>query len=406
MAVPVTKVLKTCPKCKKTMEETANYYSYKDKEHLGTHELCKKCFTMHINLREPSTITPLLEELDFPFIGSEWDSLVEKYGSNPKTTSTAVFGRYIGKMKLTQYKKYSFADTKQFMADEEARQLKIKAEQLAQVNKYRLAVDAGQVEEIAGGTILGYDGSLLSDEEIAELACPSGEVRTGEEYYNNAQSGLTIEDKFYLFSKWGKSYTVPECIILEKLFVDMMDSYDIRTGSHKDYLLKICRLSLKIDQALECNDIDGHQKMSRVYDLLMKSAKFTAAQIKDQADDYTDSVGVLIAACEETGFIPKYQDERKDVVDITLEDMNKYTRNLIMNEMNLGNLIEIYLAKMQAEQVKDEDEMDEDEDDDLLLTGLDDNDDILKDEDFEDFNDMIEAEQDFDEEFLKKNGDL
>ena len=42
---------------------------------------------------------------------SKWNVLVEKYGNNPKTTPTAIFGRYIAKMKLKQFSKYTYADT-------------------------------------------------------------------------------------------------------------------------------------------------------------------------------------------------------------------------------------------------------------------------------------------------------
>ena len=38
----------------------------------------------------------------------------------------------------------------------------------------------------------------------------------------------------------------------------------------------------------------------------MKSAKFTAAQNKDAASDYTDSVGMIVSRIEEEqGFIPR-----------------------------------------------------------------------------------------------------
>ena len=169
-------------------------------------------------------------------------------------------------------------------------------------------------------------------------------------------------------------------------------------------MLKICRVSLKIDQALEVNDIDGFQKMTRVYDLLMKSAKFTAAQGKDVASDYTDSIGMIVSRIEEEqGFIPRYHSERQDVVDATLADMNKFTRNLIMSELNLGNMIEIYLQKMQMEQNKEEDVLDDDDDDLIILTEKEAE--LLKDEDFEEYNDMLEEEREIDEEMLRKSGE-
>jgi hypothetical protein len=55
-----------------------------------------------------------------------------------------------------------------------------------------------------------------------------------------------------------------------------MESYDIQTAAHKDTLKLICKTSLKANQLIDMGDIEGYQKMSKVYDTLMKSGKFTA----------------------------------------------------------------------------------------------------------------------------------
>lgn len=87
--------------------------------------------------------------------------------------------------------------------------------------------------------------------------------------------------------------------------------------------------------------VDGFQKMSRVYDSLMKSGNFTAKQNKEEAGEAVDSVGELVAMCEREGFIPRYYtDGPQDKVDRTLQDLQGYTRSLVMDEMNLGNMIE------------------------------------------------------------------
>jgi hypothetical protein len=39
----------------------------------------------------------------------------------------------------------------------------------------------------------------------------------------------------------------------------------------------VCKTSLKTNQLLDIGDIDGAQKASKMYDMLMKSGKFTAA---------------------------------------------------------------------------------------------------------------------------------
>jgi hypothetical protein len=394
---------KVCSKCRKPMLLEQNFYKtpLTDKYEDGYLDECKKCFTMHINIREPGSFLHLLEAVDVPYIESEWNTLVEKYGNNPKTTSTAIYGRYIAKMKLKQFSKYTYADTEKFVEEAKMRDLRERAAKLAEINKYRDALESGEaVENIQ---TLGLDLSVLDENELRELMMKPEEMFEFDPGVE-AEAVLTREDKEYLVRKWGKTYTIPECIKLEKLYNEMMSSYDIRTASHIDYLLKICRISLKIDQALEVNDIDGFQKMSRVYDLLMKSAKFTAAQNKDAASDYTDSIGMIVSRIEEEqGYIPRYHSERQDVVDATLADMNKFTRDLIMSELNLGNMIEVYLQKMQMEENKEEDVLDDDDDDLIILTEKEVE--LLKDEDFEEYNDMLEEEREIDEEMLRKSGE-
>lgn len=95
--------------------------------------------------------------------------------------------------------------------------------------------------------------------------------------------------------------------------------------------------------------------MSKVYDSLMKSGKFTAAQNKEANGEYVDSVSELVALCEQDGFIPRYYTEEgpKDHVDRVLEDLEAYTRNLVTKEMNLGNLIDGALRQIQIDQEKE-----------------------------------------------------
>jgi hypothetical protein len=92
-----------------------------------------------------------------------------------------------------------------------------------------------------------------------------------------ADLDLTEEDVTYLKLKWGVGYRPSEWVKMEQLYEDMMASYDIQTAGHKDTLVMLCKTSLKANQFLDQGDIDAFQKMSRAYDTLMKSGKFTAA---------------------------------------------------------------------------------------------------------------------------------
>jgi hypothetical protein len=76
--------------------------------------------------------------------------------------------------------------------------------------------------------------------------------------------------------KWGKTYKPEEWIRLEQLYEEMMGSYDIQTAGHIDTLKLMCKTSLRANQLLDIGDVDGAQKMVKMYDSLMKSGKFTA----------------------------------------------------------------------------------------------------------------------------------
>lgn len=145
--------------------------------------------------------------------------------------------------------------------------------------------------------------------------------------------------------------------------------------------------------------------MSKVYDQLMKSGKFSAAQNKAESGEYVDSVGELVAICEKDGFIPRYYiGEPNDKVDQTIIDMKRYTRTLITEETNLGNLIEEAIKNNQKE---DEAEKNSDDVDTGLLDDVEELEKQLQDKDFEDYSEFLDNEEASDADlinFLSQNG--
>lgn len=170
----------------------------------------------------------------------------------------------------------------------------------------------------------------------------------------------------------------------------MCASYDIQTAGHKDTLKMVCKTSLLANEAIDMHDIEGFQKLSKTYDLLMKSGKFTAAQNKESRGEFVDSVGELVTMAEKEGFIPRYyQATPADVVDQTLADLQKYTRRLVMDEMGLGEQIEIATRKL-LEAQENENRIDDDEEDE----------DVREFEDYEEFDDLRERQEEEDLEYM------
>lgn len=173
-----------------------------------------------------------------------------------------------------------------------------------------------------------------------------------------------IEDKKEHISpealaRWGNSYSKEQIIKLENFCNDMKGSYKVETASHKDYLFKIARTSLKMDEALDKDDVAEFEKLSRVYDSLMKSAKFTAVQRSavDDAGGFA-TISEFVDALERDGFIPPYPiEENMDIVENTIADMKQYTKNLVLGDSSISTLAQETLLRMK--QKEDENHLEE-----------------------------------------------
>ena len=347
-----------CTKCGRDLNDTA-FYSYKD----GTkNELCKKCLTMHVDNFDPETYVWILEKLDLPYIPSEWNSLREKaYAKGPeKMNGTTVLGKYISKMKLKQWKDYSWKDTEKLQKEDAKKQAAIEEERRVIEERTKAQFEAGAISEAEYKTLMSANAQRKSNLSTSSKATPAiGSIQEdpfNEDYFiseddlPNPASELTDEDKIYLAMKWGRTYRPEDWVALEKNYNEMMDSFDIDDADTKNTLILLCKINLKMNQSIDSGDIEGALKASKMYDSFRKTAKFTAAQNKNKKEEFVDSIGELITLCEREGFIPRYAtDVPQDKVDATLRDMKAYNKKLVTEDLGFGQQIEDALKKLQIQ---------------------------------------------------------
>lgn len=364
--------------------QTRNYDKYPD----GYLHKCKKCLTVTVNNWKPSTFLHILQEIDVPYIPKEWNSLLNKYGLDPrKTTGTTILGRYLSKMKLRQYDGEKFKDTEKYVRDDNE-QRKVFLQQVRSASKGLESLTDEDLENTLvekseeennwdkldiDFTVGSYEQELTNTDDNATISndcykpaeIPAG---FGQTPTINYEEELTSEEQKYLIFKWGKSYSLEDLVRMETLYQETAESFDVSNPNHKDYLKKICKASLQLDRSLDYGDSDSAAKYSRMYDMMNKSAKFTAAANKTEKEEFIGSVGELVAVCEKEGFIPRFHnEEQKDIVDKTLEDMNNYVEKLISNEMNLSDLIESAIQMIAVEEAKQRESEDEELTDEELM---------------------------------------
>ena len=384
-----------CQKCNRTMS-AENFYKSNNLEKYpdGKFNICKKCMTMHVDNWNPDTYMWIIQEADVPYVADEWNKLMLKYAQDKsKVTGATIIGRYLGKMALKQYRDFRWKDTA-FLQEEANRKIEetmkrqgYDAQDIANaINKATFEIPDRPLEE---PTFTGVPNNPY-------MASPQedyfAQINGGDDDF---QDDLTEEEKIYLRLKWGKAYKPEEWVRLEQLYEEMMASYDIQGAGHIDTLKLLCKTSLKANQLIDIGDVEGFQKMSKVYDSLMKSGKFTAAQNKAESGEFVDSIAELVEICEKEGFIPRfYISQPNDKVDETLQDLKYYTHTLVTEEMNLGNLIESAVKEMAKQEAKEEDE---DIDEELEYDNID----TLIDEDFIEHKQFLEDEADLDEILLR-----
>lgn len=250
-----------CDKCQRTMD-VSNFYKTNNLEKYPTGYLpqCKKCTTMHVNNDDPDTYLWILQECDVPYIPSQWYALMEKYGRDKsKLTGSTIIGRYLGKMRMTQFKDYHWKDT-EYLREKEEKQIvealrnqgyeQQEIEKTVSENPRLKGVYVNTEEEIEIPTFVS------EPEEEKSAAAPQED----EDYFDrndpaaDMQIDLTDEEKLALRLKWGKMYKPVEWVQLEQLYDDMMHSYDIQTAGHIDTLKFICKTSLKMNQLIDIGD--------------------------------------------------------------------------------------------------------------------------------------------------------
>jgi len=304
---------KNCIKCLKDKVRVDDFYISYSKLHAdGRVPICKECLAEMFDINDPeNSLIEILRQVDKPFV---YDVYVTSKQENPNN----IFGKYMKNIVMHQYKGMTWKDS------------------VFSNNNH---------------------GEVIVDESELKVIIPD------EDDFNLDQSIINF---------WGSGYTKEQYRKLQNFKEEMESSYEIETASHKDYLKKICIVSLKMEDALAKDDIGNFKKLSDAYDSLMHSAKFTAVQ--RSAADRTgglNTFGEFFEFIEKEGFIPKYHvDEPQDIVDETIQNLMKYTKNLVLGDPNIANIVEATINKIN----NNEDEESNEDSNDIIIEDAEDED--------------------------------
>ena len=391
-----------CKKCGRERAAT-KFFKKKTKERI---DICVDCLTMYIDNYDYTTFSWILEMFDIPYIKNVWIKMANDiYLKNPaKFSNRSVIGKYIRTMNMKQYADYCFADSDKLnMAQEMAKERREATVDKDYVLQLQKELEEGKISKAQYDTLSPETPSSIDKEEEEFIALKEEAIKPIQQGADEGEirKQLTDEEYQYLLMKWGYLYQPSQLVQMEKLYNKYANEYELNVD-REDTLKKICKTSLKMDEALDVGDTQSYQKLASVYDQLRKAGKFTEVQNKEEQERYLDSIGELVALCErEGGPIKEFVDPDEypqDKIDFTIKDLKSYNYNLATNELNLSDLIQTYIDKLdKAEQSGDDIDLNKG-----LITSKEEEveEDTLSDQEAIDFQDYLDNEIERDAQML------
>lgn len=319
-----------CLTCKKTLSEREFFKTgRKDKYPAGILPHCKTCVTMGVNDTDPATFLPILKEINIPYMPGEWRALLAKKDAR----GASILGKYVSKMRLNQYKKYSWVDTERLVASESESILAALRQETDSESEAEEKFEAMMsMQDIAESHARQNAGSAVVPDNMVSLYGLTPQTSK----YN-----LTQEEINELKLTWGDDYTEDQYLQLEQLFTDMRTAYVIHDPIAISNAKMISKMTVKMNKFLDIDDVESASKMSRQLDLFIKTANLAPVQQKDRQQTTFAISQMAFLVEREGGFIPTfYMEKPNDKIDQLLRDMENYTQMLVTGESQLGSMIE------------------------------------------------------------------
>lgn len=374
-----------CVKCGRLRPETEFF-----KIHGKRDDMCKDCLCQYIDNTNPETFLWILERFDVPYIEKKWVQLTNKiYKEKGKITSKSVIGTYIRTMGMSQYKDFHFSDSdkinfKDKKAEQEAEAAQAQRE--SEEDSLRERLEKGEISQAEYNTL-----SATTVSAAKNAYNPGFSVGITAPDNSSLLEQLTEEDYQYLNLKWGVVYRPDQWITMETMYNRYANEYEMNVD-REEVLKKMCKTSLKMDEALDAGDVSGYKNLASVFDQLRKSGKFTEAQNKEKQEKYLDTIGELVALAEKHGGaikdnLPDPDEYPQDKIDFTIKDMKAYTYSLVAGEPHMQDLIETFIQKYEKAE-----EAEKQLGDDLILSEEDELKQAVTQEEAEEYQQFLENE--------------
>ncbi len=141
--------------------------------------------------------------------------------------------------------------------------------------------------------------------------------------------------------KWGKGFDPEQYMMLEDLYQNLYNSYDIDNRSQEEYLKTACLYQLRNIEAIRGGNSSEAKKWGELFDSYMASGKLKPNQLSeaDKMGGVTNFATFFQYIEKSNDFIPTFPDILLDDIDYSIFMFINYNRTLLgLPEITLGEV--------------------------------------------------------------------
>lgn len=156
---------------------------------------------------------------------------------------------------------------------------------------------------------------------------------------NNIFNNFVITKEMVL--KWGKGFRPDQYMMLEDLYQNLYNNYDIDNRSQEEYLKTACLYQLRNIEAIREGNAAEAQKWGSLFDSYMASGKLKPNQLSeaDKMGGVTNFATFFQFVEKSNDFIPTFPDLILDDIDYAIYKFINYNRQLMgLPEIQLGEV--------------------------------------------------------------------
>lgn len=158
-----------------------------------------------------------------------------------------------------------------------------------------------------------------------------------------------------LVNRFGAENDVEVLYKLNRTYESLKKTYGFSDAAVENKAIQAAKIDHQIDLAISRGD-DKIDKLVRAADLIQKGAGFTPDNAHDM--DSFESVSEIAKFYESIGWAKKFHnDEPKDIVDLTIADIQSYNRQLYEGEPSIPDNLEVAFAKSRRLQEIDQNKL-------------------------------------------------